>query len=407
MNSKSNATAAALFSMEWDSAEAHHCDRLYTENINFWRDVFPAGLRAELLTANPGDEVCLNYDAGELVPGPLEKDCFELARHQFGANLQGNDKAAAPHAGRFYPKGCLLDVPNVFKQNIQPFRCTGVSPTRLQVDFNRPMAGRAVKLWAQLHEIASKPVDRGGTLIDWTECLSDGPGIQARWRSQATDFFTGNPFARQDETPDATFYASPRLVNHLDTTAIEHIRELYGKLLRPGSRVLDLMSSWTSHLPENLSLRQVSGLGMNAHELQQNGALTDYRVHDLNQNPLIPYSDQQYDAVICSASIEYLTRPQAVFNELARVLRPGGLLAISFSNRWFAPKTIQLWPHLHEFERVGLVAELFLQNGQFENLNTLSIRGFPRPDDDKYADQIFYSDPVYAVWGARRDGSAL
>jgi SAM-dependent methyltransferase len=99
--------------------------------------------------------------------------------------------------------------------------------------------------------------------------------------------------------------------------------------------------------------------------------------------------------------VEYLTRPFDVFAEAARVLKPGGVFAATFSNRWFPPKVIRVWPVLHEFERMGLVLEYFLNSGKYNQLQTYSLRGLPRPANDKYAAQLPYSDPVYAVWGRK------
>jgi SAM-dependent methyltransferase len=207
------------------------------------------------------------------------------------------------------------------------------------------------------------------------------------------------PFRRADEKEDGLFYEKPRMVNHIDDTAIDIIRRLYGKRIEPQSKVLDLMSSWGSHLPEDLPLKSLTGLGMNQKELEANSRLTDYVVHDLNTNPRLPFNDKAFDAVICSVSIEYLIHPFEIFAEINRVLEPGGVFMVTFSNRWFPPKVINIWPELHEFERMGLVLEFFLKSGQYKNLHTYSMRGLRRPQDDKYYSQILFSDPVYAVWG--------
>ena len=90
-----------------------------------------------------------------------------------------------------------------------------------------------------------------------------------------------------------------------------------------------------------------------------------------------------------------------VFDGTARILKPGGLLIHTFSNRWFPPKAIRLWPQLHEFERVGFVMDLFLQSGQFKGLATFSARGWDRPETDKYFPDMPQSDPVFAVWGRK------
>ena len=124
-------------------------------------------------------------------------------------------------------------------------------------------------------------------------------------------------------------------------------------------------------------------------------------IHDLNLDPRLPLPDGRYDAVICTASVEYLVRPFDVFAEAARVLKPGGVFAATFSNRWFPPKAIRVWPLLHEFERVGMVLEYFIKTGPYTGLETFSLRGLPRPEDDKYYCQIPYTDPVYAVWGRK------
>ena len=163
--------------------------------------------------------------------------------------------------------------------------------------------------------------------------------------------------------------------------------------------MLDLMSSWVSHLPKSLKLKSVDGLGLNELELAANERLTRHEVHDLNAAPVLPYDSDQFDAVICTVSVEYLTQPFEIFNEVARVLRPEGVFILTFSNRWFPPKVVNIWKGLHEFERMGLILEYFSHDKKFKNLETLSIRGYPRPIHDKYFSVTRLADPVYAVWG--------
>jgi SAM-dependent methyltransferase len=165
--------------------------------------------------------------------------------------------------------------------------------------------------------------------------------------------------------------------------------------------VLDLMTSWHSHLPAALGAAHVTGLGMSQAELDANPALAERVVHDLNRDPALPFPDAAFDAVICTVSVEYLVEPFAVFRDIARVLRPGGRIVVTFSNRWFPPKAIAVWTDLHEFERPGLVLEYLLESDRFTDLNTWSLRGLPRPADDPYADRLRLSDPVHAVWATR------
>jgi SAM-dependent methyltransferase len=161
------------------------------------------------------------------------------------------------------------------------------------------------------------------------------------------------------------------------------------------------MSSWQSHMPANLKLRRLVGLGLNAIELKKNPDLTQFVVRDLNETPQLPFDNNTFDAIVNTVSVEYLTRPLAIFKEASRVLRPGGFFIVTFSNRWFPTKSVKIWTELHEFERMGLVLEFFLRAGDFEDLQTYSIRGLPRPHHDRYFPDLLFSDPVYAVWGRK------
>jgi SAM-dependent methyltransferase len=140
---------------------------------------------------------------------------------------------------------------------------------------------------------------------------------------------------------------------------------------------------------------------MNVMELAANKLLSERLVHDLNLDRRLPVPDQNFEAALCTLSVEYLTKPLEVFTEVRRVLWPGGRFIVTFSDPWFPPKVIKLWQDVHEFERVGLVMEYFLRVGGFANLETWSMGGLPRPLDDKYADRIEQSDPVYGVWGEK------
>jgi len=205
------------------------------------------------------------------------------------------------------------------------------------------------------------------------------------------------PYARP-EADDTAFYAQPRLVDHLDATALSHWREFTGRFVKEDMAVLDLMASHDSHLPPQARPASLTGLGMNATELEANSALTERIVHDLNADPALPFADARFDLVLCALSIEYLARPEAVLHEARRVLKPGGHCVVSFSERWFPPKAVTPWPDLRPFARVAWVLR-HLQRTGFANLHTESLRGLPRPPDDKYYRLTQIADPLYAVWG--------
>jgi len=172
-------------------------------------------------------------------------------------------------------------------------------------------------------------------------------------------------FARVDESPDAEFYQTPRFVLHIDPATVAALTELYRDELAAGARVLDLMSSWVSHLPTDVTYARVSGLGMNRAELEANPRLTDRAVHDLNADPVLPYADESFDAVLCAVSVQYLTQPIEVFRACARVLRPGGKLVIATSHRLFPTKAIAAWRTLGPADRTRLLAGYLERAGGF------------------------------------------
>jgi SAM-dependent methyltransferase len=153
---------------------------------------------------------------------------------------------------------------------------------------------------------------------------------------------------------------------------------------------------------EKKVLSNVKDLVLPYVEKLKNPRLSETIVQDLNLNSELSLESNSFDAVVCTVSIEYLIDPLAVFVEVSRVLRPDGYFIVAFSNRWFPTKAIKIWQELHEFERMGMILEYFLRSGGFKNLQIYSIRGLPRPHDDKYFPDLWYADPIYAVWGQKR-----
>ncbi|MBI4804841.1 MAG: methyltransferase domain-containing protein [Desulfovibrio sp.] len=307
-----------------------------------------------------------------------------------------------PRDGRYYPRGLFAGLPGVFPQDTRPARVLQAGPDGLVVDLNHPLAGRATSLTARVDSVTPKRSDTGGRLSHWLEEMADfGPGMQARrCVGVPTDFSGPEGPARLDETDDALFYSKARLIGHVDSQASINLCDIYSKRLQPGDKVLDLMSSMQSHLGSEPDL-MVTGLGMNAEELEANPVLARRTVRDVNASPSLPYSDGEFDAVVSSLSIEYLIDPRAVVHECARVLRSGGRFMVGFSNRWFPTKANFLWLDLHEYERVGLVLDYLLESGCFKELWTESVRNWWRPADDPHVRQTWISDPVYVVGGTR------
>lgn len=194
-------------------------------------------------------------------------------------------------------------------------------------------------------------------------------------------------YRRYDESDDGAFYTAPRLVAHIDDTAIAATTALYRDLLAPEMDVLDLMSSYYSHLPEPRTrfTRRVWGLGMNGEEMRRNAQLDEYAVQNLNRNTALPYADASFDAALCAVSVQYLQRPVAVFAEVARVLRPGGVFAVTFSNRCFPMKAVAVWGSTSDAQHVELVRAY------------MEAAGFERVTDAQRTRRG--GDPLYAVTG--------
>lgn len=206
----------------------------------------------------------------------------------------------------------------------------------------------------------------------------DDGGVRDRY-----DGFPPGFFRRSDEAPDTRFYAPPRLVAHLDAAAIRAVGDLYDDVGVSGA-VLDVCGSWVSHFhtaPEVLVV-----LGMNAVELAHNTPARGRILLDLNAHPGLPFPDRSFDAATCCVSVDYLVHPLEVFDEVARVLRPGAPYVVTFSNRCFPTKAIRGWLATGDDEHVALVAEYFRRS-----------HGWSGPVHDRRP-AAAGGDPLFGVW---------
>ena len=188
-----------------------------------------------------------------------------------------------------------------------------------------------------------------------------------------------------DDGDDRSFYDQPRLVHHVDEGFRERLKELYATELQLGDRVLDLMGSWVSHLPE-MDL-EVVGHGLNAEELAENDRYDDWFVQNLNEDQRLPFEDGSFDAVLCAVSVQYLQYPGRVFAEVGRVLAPDGVCIVSFSNRMFFQKAVAAWLNREMDGRAELVRSYLDATGAFGPAEVVA----DTPE----------SDPFYAVVARR------
>ena len=180
--------------------------------------------------------------------------------------------------------------------------------------------------------------------------------------------FPPDAFARVDEGDDLNFYAPPRLVTHIDEQAIAALTGYYRSVLPPGGVILDLMSSWVSHLPDDVAFSEVIGHGMNEEELRANPRLTRWFVQDLNREQTLPIEDASCDAALCCVSVQYLQQPVEVFADVRRVLRPGAKFIVSYSNRCFPTKAVAIWRRLDLRSHADLV-HLYLKRAGFSGVD--------------------------------------
>jgi SAM-dependent methyltransferase len=192
-------------------------------------------------------------------------------------------------------------------------------------------------------------------------------------------------FDKQDPSPDAEFYDQPRFVTHIDDGAIATVTQIYRQVLPPGGAILDLMSSWVSHLPEDATYASVTGHGMNAGELSANPRFTRWFMQDLNTDPVLPLDSASFDGAGLCVSVQYLQRPVEVFREVVRVLRPGAPFVVSFSNRCFPTKAVAIWQALSGPDQQRLVTAY------------MQAAGFTRVAD--HASTPPDGDPLWAVIG--------
>ena len=193
--------ASMEFVLKWEKNGIKHEDRHYAHRVNFWRDILPPKIGDEIMGASVGDRITKTFEPGEIIAPPVARAIHPVPLRNINGRLS-DGSAYRPRYGRFYPRGILKGVTGVFRDNIEPFRCTAVADDWIEADFNHPLAGLDLKIKVRIDDVREKFEEHGGTLHDWGEEITTGPGMQARCNGQPTDFFPSEAFAR-DGYPDA------------------------------------------------------------------------------------------------------------------------------------------------------------------------------------------------------------
>lgn len=378
--------ASIYFEMTWECSHASHIERFMAPHVNFLSDTLPLGLKSRMKGLGVGDSVEMTMDESDVPPFEQGK-VLDLSPVRFLAPAR-DGRPDRPRIGRHYPQNMLDEAPGASPNSPIPFRVVATDKAGFKADLNHPIAGRTVRIKATVIDILDV-TKRDSAPIQWTHVLLDGPGVQARLPETPTDFLGAHPFDRADETDDADFYAGNPALPALTGNALDHVIKIHDDLLQDGMEVLDLMSGEATYLPLGFKPGSVTGVGLDEKAMGANPALDKCVVFNLNETPRLPFDDNRFDAVLCTASVQYLTKPFEIFEDIGRILKPGGVFVVTFADRWLEAKVIRIWPELYEFERMGLVSQYMVKSGSFGAMTTLSAREYQGEGS------------TFAVWGIK------
>jgi len=208
--------------------------------------------------------------------------------------------------------------------------------------------------------------------------------------------FTAEDLSRADELDDVDFYDEPRLCTHIDDGAISSLKKYYGEVFPSYSdaRILDICASHISHYPEQKCWSHVSITGMNEFELRNNPQADDYTVRNLNTVPELPFETASFDIVTCTVSFDYLNKPLEVMKEVGRVLKPGGSVILSTSNRCFPTKAVKIWLNTNDMEHVLIYGSYIHFSALFEPPESR--------DGTPAVARMGFGDPMYIITAKRR-----
>ncbi|XP_009603766.1 uncharacterized protein [Nicotiana tomentosiformis] len=305
--------------------------------------------------------------------------------NRFGVKLQNR----LPSLAGVYPFSAPITTTNSVIYSYKKLRIVGKRRAFIP---RRVVIGIGISVWSQFMGMAANVGGKSFMASASQKSAIEQVLKNVEWPEQFP--FRDEDFQRFDESPDTLFYEMPRFVTHIDDQAIAALTKYYSEVLppsnAPGVAILDMCSSWVSHYPAGYKQERIVGMGLNEEELKRNPVLTEYVVQDLNNNPKLPFGDNTFDVITNVVSVDYLTKPLDVFKEMSRVLKPGGLAIMSFSNRCFFTKAISIWTSTGDADHVMIVGSYFHYAGGFEPPQAVDIS--PNPGR---------SDPMYIVYSRK------
>ncbi|NOY52144.1 MAG: methyltransferase domain-containing protein [Deltaproteobacteria bacterium] len=385
--------------LNWASRNVSHHDGFYVPRLNTWRDLLPDGVMEELMGRSEGEELAFHFPAGTMIP-PREKNLIHQIRPEQFGKTAGNESPITPRLGRFYPCGLMTGVPGIYPENILPMRVIDIGEEMITMDLNHPLAEMDTDLKILIRAVRHSKRERGGQVHHWgEEVILGGPGMQAPVPGMMIDYGS-TPVTGQAEEGGRPFDTGLRSDSRVDKESSRILGEVYREQVKPGSRILDLMSGARSHLPRGEE-KEVVGLGRDEGDMAENPLLTRRVVHDLNEASGLPFPENSFDLVLLSHSMESLRRPEQVIGEVHRVLQPGGSFMVGFTDCWFSTEAMPLWMELHPFERLGWVLSLLSAAG-FGDCFTRTYRNRSRPYEDPHYSVSAKSDPVLIAGGIKK-----
>jgi len=384
-------------------ADCVFTDCLYIPHVNLQTDQLPVEITRQLIGQLPGNTINQQFIAGKLSRQWHQAEIKTIRSAQFSPPPQNTLRQQAC-VGRYYPLAYFNDLNITAEDPQQHCRILDIDNEKMRIDLNHPLAKKPLMMAVKILSIHSPASNHSRPVKDISALACDhGPGLQDSPIQSHEDFYHPQAFKRINEDDDALHFDNPDLSPFWDDTALAQVTRFYQQLLQPRMRILDLMAGPHSPLQESsLQHLQVSCAGLHERELLHNPLCNDYKTVNVNTVEKLPYPTEQFDAVLIHAAIEYVTRPDILIAEVARILKVGGRIMISFSNRSVDEKVIQLWQELEEFERPRLVLDYLRRSNRLSSFQCHSQRGYLRPQNDRLAGQLQYSDPVYMVSAVRR-----